>query len=177
MNEQYYPQKDPQRNRLHILLIAVTTIATILISLYYLFSGSFIVFQNLFYIPIILSCIYYTMRGFIYSVCLVLLYMLLILIFTAESVIIVQALVRVALFIGIAGIVTFLSTRRKQAEEALREERNSLEQVVDKRTAELKESEGRLRDIIFSMADWVWEVDENYDGTGILDSMLSYTRV
>ena len=34
-------------------------------------------------------------------------------------------------------------TERKQAEEALRE------------------SEERLRDIMFSMADWVWEVDEN----------------
>ncbi|MBE3126603.1 MAG: PAS domain S-box protein [Acidobacteria bacterium] len=26
---------------------------------------------------------------------------------------------------------------------------------------ELRESEGRMRDIMFSMADWVWEVDEN----------------
>ncbi len=25
----------------------------------------------------------------------------------------------------------------------------------------LKKSEGRLRDIMFSMADWVWEMDEN----------------
>jgi glucan phosphoethanolaminetransferase (alkaline phosphatase superfamily) len=111
------PQSKPQRNRLHIFFITVTTIATILISLYYLSSGSFIVFQNLFYIPIILSCMYYTMRGFIYSVCLAVLYLLLILFFTAESGIITQALVRAVLFIAIAGIVTFLSTRRKRAEQ------------------------------------------------------------
>lgn len=111
------PEKDSRRNRFHILLIAATTIATILISLYCLFSGTFIVFQNLFYIPIVLSCIYYTMRGFIYSVCLAVFYMLLILSFTSEGNIIIQALVRVALFIGIAGVVTFLSTQRKRAEE------------------------------------------------------------
>ena len=35
--------------------------------------------------------------------------------------------------------------------------------VTDRRRAEeaLRESEERLRDITFSMADWVWEVDEN----------------
>jgi hypothetical protein len=43
--------------------------------------------------------------------------MLLILSFTSEGNIIIQALVRVALFIGIAGVVTFLSTQRKRAEE------------------------------------------------------------
>ncbi len=113
--------KDSRSKRLHIAAIAVTTIATVLVSLYCLFSGTFIVFQNLFYVPIVLSCMYYTMRGFIYSVCLAALYMALILFFTLESGVIMQASIRVALFIVIAGIVTFLSIRRKQAEEALRE--------------------------------------------------------
>ncbi len=106
---------------LRIILIAFTTIATIIISIYCLSSGWFIVFQNLFYIPIILSCIYYTTRGFIYSVFLAALYILLVLIFTSESSIIAQALVRVGLFIAVAGIVTFLSMRRKRAELGLRE--------------------------------------------------------
>ena len=99
------PVSDPQRNLIHIAMIAIATIATILISLYYLFSGSFIVFQNLFYIPIILSCINYALRGFIFSVCLAVLYLMMILVFTSEHDIIMQALVRVALFIIIAGII------------------------------------------------------------------------
>lgn len=117
--ESVNPENDPRKNRLHIAVIAATTIATILISLYCLLSGLFIIFQNLFYIPIMLSCMYYTMRGFIYSVCLAVLYLLMVLVFTSESVIIMQALVRVVLFIGIAGVVTFLSIQRKRSEEAL----------------------------------------------------------
>jgi PAS domain S-box-containing protein len=107
----------PQRNRRHILLVTATTIAAILTSLYCLVSGTFIVFQNLFYIPIILSCMYYTMRGFVYSLCLAVFYLLLILLFTSESSIITQALARVVLFIVIAGVVTLLSIRRKRSEQ------------------------------------------------------------
>lgn len=110
-------EEDSRRNRLHLLLIAVTTGVAILVSLYCLFTGRFIVFQNLFYIPIILSCMCYMMKGFAYSVCLAVLYMLLIVSFTSESSIIEQALARVVLFVAIAGVVTFLSTRRKRAEE------------------------------------------------------------
>ncbi|MCX5815583.1 MAG: PAS domain S-box protein [Proteobacteria bacterium] len=125
------PEKDPQKNRLHILLIAATAIATILISLYCLVSGSFIVFQNLFYIPIILSCVYYAMRGFIYSICLAIIYFFLILTFTSDSNIILQALIRVALFIAIGGIITFLSVQRKRLEKALQEEREKFRTVAD----------------------------------------------
>jgi len=46
------------------------------------------------------------------------------------------------MIIGLQGIIRDI-TERKRAENALRE------------------SEKRLKDIIFSMADWVWEVDEN----------------
>lgn len=49
--------------------------------------------------------------------CLTVFYMVLILVFTSESGIIMPALIRVVLFITIAGVVTFLSIRRKQAEE------------------------------------------------------------
>jgi PAS domain S-box-containing protein len=115
------PEKNPRRNSLQITIIAATTIVAILTSLRYLYSGSFIVFQNLFYIPIILSCMYYTMRGFVYSVCLAAFYMLLIIVFTSESNIITQALIRSVLFIGIAGIVTLLSTRRKWADKKLQD--------------------------------------------------------
>jgi diguanylate cyclase (GGDEF)-like protein/PAS domain S-box-containing protein len=124
-------ENDPQRNLLPVLFIAAATIITILVSFYCLSSGTFIIFQNLFYIPIILSCVYYSMRGFVYSVGLAIIYFFLILAFASESGIIVQALVRVFLFITIAGVVTFLSVQRKRLEEVLQEEREKFQTVAD----------------------------------------------
>ena len=74
---------------------------------------------------------YYKMRGFIYSVCLAVIYLLLILFFTSESTIIIQALERVVLFIGIAGVVTFLSIERKRWEEKLQKSENRYKTVAD----------------------------------------------
>lgn len=119
-----------QRKTIQNTIIACTTILAISVSFYFLSSGTFIVFQNLFYIPIILSCMYYTFRGFIYSVCLALLYVMLILFFTSEINIIMQALIRAVLFIVIALIVTFLSTMRKQAEEVTKKYSNDLNERI-----------------------------------------------
>jgi len=125
------PGNNHSKHHLRIILIAFTTIATIIISLYFLFSGSFIIFQNLFYIPIILSCVYYAMRGFVYSIGLAIIYFFLILAFASDSNTILQALVRVALFIAIGGIITFLSMQRKRLEKTLQEERGKFQTVAD----------------------------------------------
>ncbi|MCX6546380.1 MAG: response regulator [Acidobacteria bacterium] len=52
-------------------------------------------------------------------------------------------------------------TETKRARTALTEANESLERRVADRTTELRLSEARLRDVVFSVADWVWEVDEN----------------
>lgn len=52
-------------------------------------------------------------------------------------------------------------TETKRAQAAFAEANESLERRVAERTAELRLSEARLRDVVFSVADWVWEVDEN----------------
>ena len=59
------------------VIIAVTTLITIAISIYFLSSGYFNIFQNLFYIPIIIACMYYKKRGFIFSVIVACIYFLL----------------------------------------------------------------------------------------------------
>ncbi|MBA4416941.1 MAG: hypothetical protein C0392_03375, partial [Syntrophus sp. (in: bacteria)] len=127
-------EKNTQRNLLHILLIASTTIATILVSLYYLSSGIFILFQNFLYIPIVLSCLYYRFRGFVYSVCLSILYLILILAFTSESSIVWQSLARAGIFIVIAGIVSFLTARRKQALQSSRENEETFNRLFENST-------------------------------------------
>ena len=58
-----------QDTRLHwspLAAVAVTTAAVIAISVYCLLSGWFIIFQNLFYFPILIACVYYAKRGFVF---------------------------------------------------------------------------------------------------------------
>ena len=107
--------------------IAVSTAATIAISIYCLLSGWFIIFQNLFYIPIIIACAYYIRKGFIFSVALSFIYFLLIIIFTKDPAIINQALIRIVIFAGIAAVTVSLSIKRRRAEEALRVAKSALE--------------------------------------------------
>ena len=52
-------------------------------------------------------------------------------------------------------------SKRKQAEEELRHYSERLEEMVEQRTAELSESENRFRDLVESMSDLVWELDQN----------------
>ncbi|BAL25263.1 PAS-domain containing protein [Azoarcus sp. KH32C] len=51
-------------------------------------------------------------------------------------------------------------TDRKLAEKALREAKANLEQQVEARTAEVRESEHRFRDFAESASDWFWECDD-----------------
>ncbi|MDD5168927.1 MAG: PAS domain S-box protein [Syntrophales bacterium] len=105
------------KNQLPLIVLIVASILCIVISIFSLKSGWFIVFQNLFYIPIIISCFYYKQRGFIFSVILACIYFLLILAFAKESSIIIQAIVRVFIFIAVAGIITYLSLVHKKVKE------------------------------------------------------------
>jgi len=120
------------------VVIAVTTLAIIAISIYCLALGYFIIFQNLFYIPIIIACVYYTKRGFIFSVIIACLYFLLTIAFTRESSILLQAFVRVLIFVLVAGVITYLSLARKRVEESLRRQHDNLEGLVQERTAQLE---------------------------------------
>ena len=104
------------KHRLPLLAVVVTSVLCIAISIFSLQSGWFIIFQNLYYVPIIISCFYYTKRGFIFSVLLACIYFLLILSFTNESSIILQAAARVLIFILIAGVITYLSVLNQRTE-------------------------------------------------------------
>ncbi len=157
-----------------LAVIAATTLATIAISVYCLFSGWFIIFQNLFYIPIIIACVFYARKGFAFSVALSFGYLLLIIAFTRDSAVIMQALIRVFIFVGVAGVTTFLSVKRKQIEEELKQHRENLEKLVKERTAELKQmvkEATRLRqqmELILGAAK---------TGLGIIDSELNIRYV
>ncbi len=106
------------------LVIAASTLVTIGFVIACFASGFFIIVQNLFYIPIILACLYYTKRGFVFSLAIAGIYVFLTFAFTHEHTVILQAFVRAGIFVLIAGIITTLSLERKRAEESLRESEN-----------------------------------------------------
>ncbi|MFW6224868.1 MAG: PAS domain S-box protein, partial [Bacteroidota bacterium] len=63
-------------------------------------------------------------------------------------------------FIGIQGVSRDISARRK-AEKELEEYKNHLEELVVKRTNELKESENRFRSIVQHLSDIICIIDQN----------------
>jgi len=103
----------------HLFALIVTTVLAIAVSLYCLNTGRFIVFQNLFYFPIIIACIYYLKKGFVFSVLLAFFYLFLIFAYTSNSTIIYNAFIRVVIFIMVAGVVSFLSIKQKRSEERM----------------------------------------------------------
>ena len=101
-----------------LLLIAFSTLITIVISLYFLNSGIFIVFQNLFYLPIIIASIYYSKKGIMFSCVIALFYFILINLFTRDNLILAEAFLRSLIFVGISSVTALLSIKKEKAETA-----------------------------------------------------------
>ncbi len=111
----------PKNRWLPLVLITLLTIVIFIISIISLLSGWQTIFQNLFYFPIILACVYYVKRGFIFSVLLACGYFFLMAIFSQDFVVLEGAFIRVLIFILVAGVITYLSIVRIRAENALKE--------------------------------------------------------
>ena len=118
-------------DRSPFIIIAITTLVTIAISIYFLSAGYFNIFPNLFYIPIIIACIYYKKRGLIFSIIVACIYFILTLVFTRESSLLLEAFVMVLIFVFVACIVSYLSSVRKRAGEALQQSEERFRQMVD----------------------------------------------
>jgi len=106
----YYPQ----------LLLLISTIACILVSIWSLNSGYTNIFQNLFYLPIIIACVLYSYRGFLFSSLLALIYFSLMIGYTHDPTTLLQAFIRMILFICIAYVITFITLSGKKYEEKYR---------------------------------------------------------
>jgi hypothetical protein len=107
------------KHRLPLIAVTFTFVLCIAISIFSLKSGHFVVFQNFFYIPMIIACFYYRKRGFAISAALSCIYFFLIIAFTSDPIIIRDAVIRVILFILIAVVITALSIARDQSEDKL----------------------------------------------------------
>jgi PAS domain S-box-containing protein len=110
----------PQKGWLPLVLLIILTIGSLIISVILLYLGWTTIFQNLFYFPIIIACVYYVKRGFVLSVLLACGYFVLMLTFSNDPVVLQGALIRVLIFILVAGVITYLSIIRIRAEDALK---------------------------------------------------------
>ncbi|GAA5263536.1 PAS domain S-box protein [Methanocalculus sp. MC3] len=103
-----------EKESIPFIALTLTTAICIIITLYSLSTGWFIIHQNLFYIPIIIACVYYYKRGLLFSILLAGLYFILFAATTADPALLQGAAIRVLLFILIAGVITWLSMQRAE---------------------------------------------------------------
>ena len=108
------------KGRIPPLALIGTTVGCIITSIICLHFGYTIIFQNLFYIPIILACVLYTRKGLVISCLLALIYFGLMAGYTQDTGILLQAFIRVILFVCIAAVITTLTIAGKQSEEKYR---------------------------------------------------------
>ncbi|MDG6250283.1 HAMP domain-containing sensor histidine kinase, partial [Methanocalculus sp.] len=103
---------------LPLLLVTVTTTLSIIIGFLALASGVNFIFQNLFYIPIVIACIYYTRHGLLFSILLSAIYLGMLLSYAGAGYL-TEGLIRVLLFVAIAFIVTLLAEKSEGIEGKL----------------------------------------------------------
>ncbi|PKL59901.1 MAG: hypothetical protein CVV33_05465, partial [Methanomicrobiales archaeon HGW-Methanomicrobiales-4] len=104
-----------------LIFLILSTFGCILVSIYSLQMGYTIIFQNLFYLPIIFACIFYLWRGFLFSCLLAIVYLGLMIEYAQDNTVFLQALIRVLIFIVIAGVISFLSSTNKRHDNTLQQ--------------------------------------------------------
>lgn len=132
--------------RIYVIALLLTTAVSLGVAFYSLSNGQFTIFQNLFYIPIIIACFYYQRKGFIISLLLTGAYFVLFASHTTNPVLIGGALVRVVLFILIAGVITYLAVRQHETEELVR-------QTLDERLAANEQLSAAEEEIRFQIEE------------------------
>ena len=115
------PNLSFKANRVTMIILIATTVLAVAVSILSLSLGYFVVFQNLFYFPIIVACVYYTKRGLVFSAIIAVFYFILTLAFTRDSSTLIQAFIRVIIFVLVAAVITYLSLLRQRTEIKLRE--------------------------------------------------------
>jgi hypothetical protein len=116
-SELYFPRSDPELA--HAMLVLGSSAIAVAVSLYSLEHGMYFIFQNFFYLPIVLACLFCRMRGFLISVVLSSLYVVMSASFTLELGNIAGVAIQFGLFIFVAAVTATLSTRQKRTVEEL----------------------------------------------------------
>jgi PAS domain S-box-containing protein len=110
-------------------LILISTAAVLLFSVYCLSHGITIIFMHLYYFPIVLLAYRYRYRGCVLAAILSLAYVGLVVFFQPELTEVIGALCRLAVFIGIAAVVAYLSERLAAAYSSQKERLETIQNL------------------------------------------------
>jgi PAS domain S-box-containing protein len=105
------------KEKIPLLFLILSALVSILIIIWCIEAGYTAIFQNILYIPIILACVIYPRQGFIFSCFLALTYFTIMIGYTKDETILLQAFLRLLFFICIAGVITLLASAGKRIEE------------------------------------------------------------
>jgi signal transduction histidine kinase len=97
--------------RIVLSLLVISTIADLVITVFYLSQGTSIVFPNIYYFTIVLASYWFRWKGALFSCVLSGTYLALSAYYDAQFVTMLQAFIRAVIFILIALVVAYLSTR------------------------------------------------------------------
>ena len=118
------------------------------------------IFTHLFYIPIILASLWWQRKGIAVAVFLALQLIVLDIISPLETPIIGSNIARALIFILVGTVVAILSERKQILADRLQAYGRTLEQQVEERTNELRQSEEKQRAVLEGIGDAVLVLDE-----------------
>ena len=141
------------------------------VSIVCLSLGYTIVFPNLYYLPIIITCLSYVKQGQLFATGISVVYILLVLGITKDMNQLWPALVRVVFFELVAAVIVFLSRKRESTEKLLITQQEDLENIVKERTEQLRNELGQT----LRLAHAYREATERYE-RGMDSLNIAYVR-
>ncbi|WP_211531358.1 sensor histidine kinase [Methanocalculus chunghsingensis] len=165
----------PLNTRVALGAVISTTAVSLALTIFSLSSGFYIIFQNLYYIPITLACIFYLRRGFLFSILLSALYLILLLSYAGIGEL-ANGIIRAGIFIFFALIITFLTEQWKGSEEMLAAKNSELDaanRILNERNDELEAAEAEMRAQFEEIYRMQGEIIEKND---YLDKLISYAN-
>ncbi len=144
-----------KEDKFQIILISVLTSIAILLQMYFQFIlKTDIIFSHFFYIPIILSCIWWKKKGLILTTFLVSLLIILPIFLNQDifNIFQVENLLRAFLLIVVSIVVTILSERISKTEYSLKERVKELNCIYDIITS-INDPNNSLEEILISTLD------------------------
>ncbi|MCP1715779.1 PAS domain S-box-containing protein [Methanocalculus alkaliphilus] len=165
----------PISERLALGALISTTAICLALTILSLSSGFYIIFQNLYYIPITLACIFYLRRGLLFSLLLAALYLILLISYAGIGEI-GHGMIRVLIFVFFALVITFLTEQWKGSEEMLAAKNRELDaanRILNERNDELEAAEAEMRAQFEEIYRMQGEIIEKND---YLDKLISYAN-